>query len=76
MSIRNDLILGGGSVSLAQGTLSGNGIVGGDVINGGGTISPGNSANGSGQAVPEPGALGLLLLAGMACSLFRWYRNC
>jgi len=76
MSIRNDLILAGGSVSLAQGALSGNGTVGGDVINGGGTISPGNSTNGSGQAVPEPGALGLLLLAAMMCSLFRWNHNC
>ena len=75
VTISNDLILGGGSVSLMQGTLAGNGTIGGDADNRGGTISPGNNASGVGQAVPEPGALGLLLLAGVACSLLRWNQS-
>ena len=43
MAIRNVLITGGGTVNIQQGTISGNGTIGGDVNNGGGTISPGNS---------------------------------
>ena len=72
ITISNGLILGGGTVSLAQGTLAGNGTIGSDVNNDGGIISPENSVSGASQAVPEPGALGLLLLAGVACFLWRW----
>lgn len=51
---------GGGTISIAQGTIAGNGAVG-DLINGGGTISPGAS-------VPEPASfllmgIGLLLVS-------------
>ena len=63
VAIRNDLTLAGGTVSLQQGTIAGNGTVGGDLNNEGGTISPGNNA-GSLSVVPEP-AGALLLLGGV-----------
>ena len=44
LAIRNDLLTGGGMVSLQQGTLSGNGAVSGDLNNSGGTVAPGNSS--------------------------------
>ena len=44
LAIRNDLVVsGGGSISVQQGTVSGNGTVGGDLNNDSGTVSPGNS---------------------------------
>ena len=43
MAIRNDLVTGGGTINIQEGTVSGNGTVGGNVNNQGGTISPGNS---------------------------------
>ena len=43
LAIRNDLITNGGAVDLQQGLVSGNGTIGGDLNNDGGTISPGNS---------------------------------
>ena len=43
MAIRDDLVTGGGTLEIIQGTVSGNGTVGGDVSNNGGTLSPGNS---------------------------------
>jgi len=73
--ISNTLNTGGGTVLNHGGVLSGGGTIGGEVINDGGTISPGNSVSGlsnSQAVVPEPGALGLLLLAGVACFLLRW----
>jgi len=42
--ISNALATSGGSVLVSDGTLTGNGTVGGDVNNSGGTLSPGNSA--------------------------------
>ena len=63
VAIRNDLTLEGGTVSLQQGTIAGNGTVGGDLNNEGGTISPGNNA-GSLSVVPEPSGA-LLLLGGV-----------
>lgn len=62
LAIRNHLVTGGGTVNLAAGLVSGNGTVGGDVINNGGTISPGDrpglvssSALDASQGhVPEP----------------------
>jgi len=62
IAIRNDLVLGGGTVQIQQGTVSGNGTIGGDVANDGGTISPGNSTGGSISGVPEPTSLTLLAL--------------
>jgi len=43
MTIRNDLVTNGGTVSVQEGNLSGIGPITGDVNNSGGTISPGNS---------------------------------
>jgi len=79
MAIHGDLVSGGGTVDIVQGTVSGNGTVVGDVSNNGGTLSPGNSLdilaiNGDyaqGTAlVPEPTSLVLVLfsLLGMAAA--------
>ena len=73
--ISNTLYAGDGTLFNNGGVLSGGGTIGGEVINDGGTISPGNSVSSlsnSPAVVPEPGALGLLLLAGVACFLLRW----
>lgn len=70
MSIRNDLVLGGGTIEIRQGMVSGNGTIGGDVTNDGGTISPGNSVQGNTSVVPEPSSL-LLLAAGWLLMTFR-----
>ena len=64
MAIRNDLIAGGGTVDLQEGTITGNGTVGGDVNNHSGTISPGNSLSVT-SAVPEPTSLLLLILGSL-----------
>ena len=56
------LSLGGGTIDIQQGSVSGNGTIGGDVNNNGGTISPGNSLQQT-SAVPEPASLVLLVLA-------------
>ena len=63
MAINNVLTSGGGAIDCDQGTCSGSGVIGGDLNNLGGTISPGDSAVGAAQ-IPEPGAM-LLLLIGM-----------
>ena len=69
MAIRNDLVLGGGTVQIQQGTLLGNGTIGGNVSNDGGTISPGNSLDGSLSGVPEPSSMLLLALGGLGWAL-------
>ena len=66
MRIRNDFVTGGGLFDIQQGNVTGNGTIGGDVVNGGGTISPGNSL--AATSVPEPNtivllAMGILLYA-------------
>ncbi len=43
LSIRNDFATGGGTLLTVQGTINGNGTVGGSVENTGGTVAPGNS---------------------------------
>ena len=70
LAIRNDLLTGGGMVSLQQGTLSGNGTVGGDVVNDGGTISPGNSLEAA-SVVPEPTTLLLVMIGAMGLFTLR-----
>jgi len=62
MLIRNDFVTGRGSLLIQQGSVAGNGTVGGDVANNGGTISPDNSLVAS--AVPEPSTV-LLLTTGL-----------
>ena len=69
MSINNRLTTSGGTVDIQEGTVSGQGTVGGDLFNNGGTISPGNGVS-STSVVPEPAALllaalGLLGLFGL-----------
>ena len=64
LSIRNDLTTSGGMLNVAEGTISGNGTVGGDLSNAGGTIAPGNSLGdgNAAQGVPEPSTVVLLCL--------------
>jgi len=62
----NSLSSGGGTIVTNAGTVAGNGVVG-DLVNLGGTISPGNAVS-SASAVPEPTTglmvgMGMLLLA-------------
>ena len=72
LAIKSDVVLAGGSIDLQQGTVVGNGTVGGDVINNGGTISPGNPNGQANSVVPEPATstmLGLGLLMTAICGL-------
>jgi len=71
LAIRNTLVSGmGGTVNLQQGSISGNGNVGSDVNNSGGTISPGDSLQVSSQ-VPEPGTVFLIVIGTILFSLWR-----
>jgi len=69
LAINNELTTAGGTVNILQGTVSGVGTIGGDVINDGGTISPGSSS--SATAVPEPAGLVLLLVGAIGLGLRR-----
>ena len=76
VEIRNDFITGsGGVLNVQAGVVSGNGTVGGDINNDGGTLSPGNGTSVNG--VPEPYSLLLFTLGG--CLLWqsgaRWGRR-
>jgi len=71
LSIRNDLIANGGTIDIQQGIVSGNGTISGDVINGGGIISPGNSLSTS--PVPEPTSIVMMVLATLT-RLMLWRR--
>lgn len=82
MVVNNDLSTSDGSVVLATGTLEGNGTVGGDLANNGGTVAPGSSSNmatgqasygassfsaaNSGITVPEPSSQLVALFAASA----------
>ena len=60
--ISNKLNTGaGGAVIVSEGVLSGGGSVAGDLLNNGGTVSPGTNLTSASQ-VPEPSALVLFLL--------------
>jgi len=64
MALNNLVTLGGGTLIAAEGMISGNGTIGGDLNNEGSTISPGNSAGvGGSSVVPEPSTLLLVLCA-------------
>jgi len=65
LAIRNDLVTGGGTVNVLLGTVSGNGTIGGDLNNDGGTISPGNSPGTI--VVPEPATWVVLALGLAGC---------
>ena len=74
--INSSFNTGAGTIINDGGLIAGGGTVGGDLNNVSGTVSPGISVSGQGnsQAVPEPGAIGLLLLASAACVVLRWNR--
>ena len=74
MAIRNDLVTGAGAVSIQQGTVSGSGTVNGDLINDGGSVSPGDSMASAGQAVPEPASC-FLFGMGLLTALQFWRRR-
>ena len=62
-------------MNIVQGTVSGDGAIGGDVTNDGGTIAPGSS-QGSQSVVPEPVALLMLGLGALVVmSVCRPKRN-
>ena len=68
LAVRNEVVAGGGTINVQQGTLSGAGTIEGDVQNGGGTISPGSRSSVL-SVVPEPNSLliclfGIVILAG------------
>ena len=78
--INNALNSGGGTVTGLGGVIGGSGTVGGDVINMGGIVSPGNNpsiltASGSSveSSVPEPSTLVLLTLGTLAA--LGWRRS-
>ena len=60
VAFNNNVLTGGGTVICGTGDCTGTGTIGGDLINVGGTISPGNSAGPA--AVPEPASVMLLLI--------------
>ena len=71
--VNNVLSTGGGTLIGLEGTIPGSGTIGGDVNNGGGTISPGNNSVAA-SGVPEPAgfvliAAGLLGLVGLRRSV-------
>ena len=71
IAINNDIVSGGGTVDILQGTVTGVGTIGGDLNNSGGTISPGSSSGQATSFVPEPASwvmLGLGLLGWLAMS--------
>ena len=74
VAIRNDLVSGSGTIDIQGGTVSGNGTVGGDLINGGGMISPGNSAA-VGAVVPEPAGIVLVVLGFIGLCVMRENRQ-
>jgi len=72
LAISNDVVLAGGTIDIQQGTIAGNGTVGGDVVNDGGTISPGNQNVQANSLVPEPATwlmLGVGLLMTAICGI-------
>ena len=59
LAINNNFVTGGGTFNCSEGTCSGTGTISADVINNGGTISPGSDVAAN-LAVPEPTAWLLL----------------
>ena len=75
--INNQLTTGGGAINVLLGTVAGVGTIGGDLMNNGGTISPGNIpgllTSAATTTVPEPSSLVLLVLAVWA--LRGWFHS-
>ena len=76
VEINNKLTTAGGVVSVQEGVVAGHGTIGGDVVNNGGTIAPGDLSSGGNLSVPEPSAW-ILVLAGFLaiCVLGGWGRT-
>ena len=76
VAINNKLHNAAGSVNIRQGTVAGDGTVGGNVNNDGGTISPGNVNNdGSLSVVPEPASVVLCLLGLFGAASIFWRKR-
>ena len=71
VEINNKLTTAGGTVNVEEGIVAGHGTIGGDVINNGGTFSPGGLSAGGNLNVPEPSALVLVLAGILAFCVFR-----
>ena len=67
LALNNQVTLVGGTLVGIQGTINGDGTIGGNLINEGGTISPGKSAN---VGVPEPATLLLIFCALLSLATF------
>ena len=67
LALNNQVTLAGGTLVGVQGTVNGDGTIGGNLINEGGTISPGKSAN---VGVPEPATLLLIFCALLSLATF------
>ena len=78
MAINNLLSQGGGTLICDMGTCSGTGTIGGDMINEGGVISPGNSLDATANVgqVPEPGGIVLLSIGWLIgwSAIGRWLK--
>ncbi|MCH2127775.1 MAG: PEP-CTERM sorting domain-containing protein [Pirellulaceae bacterium] len=74
LAVNNLLQTGSGTLALMNGSVSGHGIVGGNVDNSSGTISPGSSLVSDGaNAVPEPTSVLLLGLGMVYLAAARWF---
>ena len=77
MVVNNRVTLDDGTLIATEGTISGVGLIGGDVNNDGGTISPGNSVEpGASSLVPEPATLLLMMCALLGLAAFSRQRSC
>ena len=73
MYINNVLHTGDGTIDVQQGTVSGVGTLGGDVINDSGIISPGHGERIT--VVPEPMGVVLIVMGLLVLSFQRWFRE-
>lgn len=76
LSINNKLTTSGGTLSVREGTVAGVGTIGGDLNNGGGTISPGSRSSVLGNGgVPEPSTFIFTVLAFLVVFAPAWRRR-
>jgi len=76
LNINNILTTGGGTLVVSQGVVGGEGRIGGDLINDGGSISPGTGGGKSDfqSVIPEPCSGLLVLWVAGVLTLARWRR--
>ena len=70
--VNNSFNTGAGTIVGASGTIAGGGVVGGDLVNDGVTLQPGNNARAL-LAVPEPTTCVLFVMGVMTLSI--WTRR-